>query len=367
MTIRVGMIGTSWWADAMYLPALKNHPHGQVTAICGRNRDTAQKVADQWSIPKVYTDYNALIDSGDVQAIIISTPNDTHYPIAIRALEAGLHVLCEKPLGLTYAEAHHMAELAEAKGVKHLTPFTYSHMPTNRYIKDLIDGGYIGKPYHLNLRYYAGYGRSGEYFWRFDVGKAGAGAVGDIGSHFLYLASWYYGQIASVSCQLSYNVPRPPVDASGQPYTVGDDAAIVTLQFENGAQGVVHVTTVAHEPTTFGQTHHMEFHGSEGTLYNFCDWDTVQRVSGARQGEKMQEHIIPEIYWGSARRDTVPNTYQDVFRTQDFMAREFVTAIAENLPLNPDFHDGAYIQRVIEAAVQSHHQRCWVDVESVGA
>ena len=151
--VKIGMVGTSWWADAMHLPALQAHPQAEITAICGRNAANAQKMAERWDIPQVYTDYRTMIDEGDLDAIVVSTANDTHYPITMKALEAGLHVLCEKPLALTYAHAQEMADLAEEKGLKHMVPFTYSFMPTARYIKELIEDGYIGQPYHLNLRY----------------------------------------------------------------------------------------------------------------------------------------------------------------------------------------------------------------------
>ena len=195
--ISVGLVGTSWWADLMYLPALENHSHGRITAVCGRNIERAQELANKWHIPHVYSDYNALIESGQVEALIVLTPNDSHYPITMKALEAGLHVLCEKPMGLNYDEARRMAELAGQKGVKHLVPFTWRFMPTSRYLKELIDSGYLGTPYHLYLRWYAGLGRGRDYNWRFDAGKAGTGALGDLGSHLIYLANWFFGGVAS--------------------------------------------------------------------------------------------------------------------------------------------------------------------------
>jgi predicted dehydrogenase len=364
--VSVGIVGTSWWADAMYLPALADHPNGRITAICGRNAENARLAAKRWNIPHVYTDYNEMIEKEPLQALIVCTLNDTHYPITMRAIEAGLHVLCEKPLGLSYAQAREMAELADRKDVKHMTPFTYRFMPTARFMKELVDSGYIGKPYHLNLRYYTGYGRKPEYINRFDKGKSGAGSVADIGSHFLYLAYWFFGEIATITCQLGKMIQRPPLDPQGQPYEQVDDTAMMMLTFKNGAQGTIHATTVAYEASTFGQTHHMELHGSEGTLYNVIDWDTVQRVSGARQGEgPVKEMAVPEHIWNGVRRDTVHNTYRDVFRTQNFMTRQFVSAIAENQPVEPDFHDGAYIQRIVEAAVISDREGCRVDVESI--
>lgn len=364
--ISVGIVGTSWWADAMFLPALKSHPHGRIAAACGRNRQRADAFAAKWGIDAVFDDYEAMIQSGDIDALIVSTQNDSHYDITMMALEQGLHVLCEKPLGLNYQQASQMATLAEEKGVKHMTPFTYRFMPTARYIHELINNDYIGQPYHLNLRYYAGFGRHDDYNWRYDTSIAGSGVVGDIGSHFFYLAYWMFGPIKAVSAQLGYFRDRPKRTPDGQPYEPADELATVLLDFENGAQGVVQVSCVAYEDTPLTQTHHMEFHGSGGTLYHVVDWDQTQRVSGAREGEgPVKELTVPDYIWGDVRRAPVQATYQDVFRTQNVMTRQWVTAIAENTATEPDFHDGAYIQRVIDASIQSHRERRWINVEDI--
>src|SRR4051812_16276416 len=98
--VRVGLVGTSWWSDAMYLPALADHPRGQITAVCGRDRAKAEAVASEWSISRVYTDWSAMLDSGDIDAVIVASPNETHHEIAMAALARDLPVLCEKPLGM---------------------------------------------------------------------------------------------------------------------------------------------------------------------------------------------------------------------------------------------------------------------------
>jgi len=366
--VSVGVIGTSWWADAMYLPALTNHPQADITAICGRRAEPANKMAQRWQIPHVFTEYEEMIESGLLDAILVLSGNENHYPATMKALEADLHTLCEKPLAMTYPEAAEMAQLAEAKNLKNMVPFTYCYMPTARYMISLLEEGYIGQPYHLNLRYYTGYGRDTAYNWRFDMGKAGSGAIGDIGSHFLYLATRFFGKIEGIHCKCGQLMERPATDPDGNLYEQAEEMAIMTVAFENGAQGVIHITTLAYEDTPFGQTHHVELHGSEGTLYSIIDWDKVQRVSGARQGEgAIRELPIPDQIWGNARRDTVHNTYRDIFREQDWMTREFITAIlAEDSgqPTYPTFRDGATIQQLIEAALQSDKEGRWVAVKN---
>jgi predicted dehydrogenase len=125
------------------------------------------------------------------------------------------------------------------------------------------------------------------------------------------------------------------------------------------------VTTVAWEGTSFGQTHNMEFHGSDGTLYSLVDWDNIQQVRGLKAGEKtgLQELPIPDSIWQGARHDTVHNTYRDIFRQQDHMTRQFITAIAEDKPCFPDFAEGARVQTLVDAAIHSgQNHSCWVAV-----
>ena len=365
-SLSVGMVGSSWWADSMHLPALDSHPHARTTAICGRNRRKAQALADVWRIPQVFTNYADMIDRADLDAVVIATPNDTHFPIAMRALNKGLHVLCEKPIALTYAQAREMAKTAAQRQLKTLVPFTYSFMPTARYLKELIAGGYIGQPYHLNMRYYTGFARDGEYMWRFDKRIAGSGILGDLGSHFLYIAEWLYGEITALTCRLSHIVPRADSDPTGNAYEVADDSCMLTLEFASGAMGMLHCTALCYEDTPFGQTHHMEFHGAGGTLYSDTDWDRLQQVRGARVGEgAVKELAIPEHIWGGARRDTVHNTYRDMFRSEDFMIRAFINSILNETPLKPDMADGARIQRLLSAALRSHETSRRIDVESI--
>ncbi len=365
-SLSVGMVGSSWWADAMHLPALASHPRVRTTAICGRNRQRAEDMAKTWGIPQVYTDYAEMIDQADLDAVVIATPNNTHYPITMRALRRNLHVLCEKPIALTYAQAREMAQTAAKANLKSLVPFTYSFMPTARYLKELIDSGFIGAPYHLNMRYYTGFARDGDYRWRFDKRIAGSGVLGDLGSHFLYIAEWLYGEITAITCRLSHIVPRPETDPAGAIYPVGDDSCMLTLEFANGAMGMIHCTALCYEDTPFGQTHHMEFHGAGGTLYSYTDWDTVQQVKGARVGEgPVRDLPIPAHIWGDARRDTVHNTYRDMFRSEDFMIRGFINSILHDTPLKPDLADGARIQRLLEAAELSHEASERIEVDRI--
>lgn len=364
--IPVGIIGTSWWADAMYLPALTNHPQAKVVAVCGRDEERAKAFAARWQVPQVYTDYNKLIENGDVEALIVATINKFHHPITMPALARGIHVLCEKPLALNRGEATDMAALAREKGAKTLVPFTYRYMPTNRYLKRLLDDGYIGQPYHLNMRYYGSHGRQPGYGWRYDPDLAGSGEVGNLGSHFLYLARWYFGEIVAVTCQTGQMVERGRLDPAGNPFTPTEDVGLMLLTFANGAQGVIHVTSVAYEDTAFGQRHQMELHGSEGTLYQHIDWLTTQEVRGTRAGEGDLKRLpVPDDIWGQARRDVVHDTYKDVFRKELLMTGEFIDAIVNDTPIEPNFDDGLRVQQLLDALMLSAAEGRRVDMSEM--
>ena len=114
-TVRIGLVGTSWWADSMYLPALADHPVGRITTLCGRDHGRARALADRWGVPGVSTDWQAMVDSGDLDAVIVASPNETHRDITLAALERGLPVLCEKPMTVTVEEAEDIAETARRR------------------------------------------------------------------------------------------------------------------------------------------------------------------------------------------------------------------------------------------------------------
>lgn len=141
---------------------------------------------------------------------------------------------------------------------------------------------------------------------------------------------------------------------------------MILLEFASGASGSLHVTSLAYEPGPFGQRHDMELHGSAGTLHTACDWIRVQRVDGCRTGDpEVHELPIPDRVFGNARRGAVHDTYRDVFREQDNMARGFVTAIANGEPASPDFRDGLAVQRVLDAAARSAREGRRVRIEDI--
>ncbi len=355
VTVRIGVFGTSWWADAMYLPAIESHPDGKAVAACGRDAERADRFADTWSIPGRFTDPQSMLDEAALDAVVIATPNNTHYELAMAAIEAGLHVLCEKPLAMNTAEAEAMAEAAAEHRAITLVPFTYHYMPVNRWVRQLVADGYIGRPLHVNLRYYSSFGHDPRYSWRFDPDVAGTGIIGDLGSHWIHLARWLLDDVeTSISATSTAFVERE-ARPDGSTYEPLEDSVAMTVRYRSGAYGVLQTSAVCWEGGPFGHSHHLDLHGDDGTIYARCDWDRTQEVRGLKRGSTEVPRVlpIPDDIWGGVRRDRVHDTYRDVFRSTDAMTRAWISAVAAGRPVQPDFAEGLAVQRVIDAAAAS--------------
>jgi predicted dehydrogenase len=357
--VHVGIVGTSWYAEFMHFLSLRSHPQAELIAICGRNRGHSEEMAAKYNIAKVFTDYKDMIHQGGLDAIIVAAPDDLHYEITKQALGAGLNVLCEKPLALTVQQAREMYEEAEKIKVKHMVMFTYRWMPFFRYVRDLIDQGYIGRCYHCEFRYLMGYGRQKEYQWRFDQKRAN-GVLGDMGSHMIDLARWLVGDISRVSAQLGVFVDRPGVD--GGRIDPANDCAFMLVEFANGAQGMIHVSAVAHLAVRDMQQQ-VNIYGEAGSLeidipYGGAGAGAVIRVA-RKQDEQFQTLEVPASYWGEVSRSEPFG----IFTKQSAGTRFFIDSILANNPVTPTFYDGYKAQQVIEAALVSHKSGNWVTIE----
>lgn len=357
--IRVSVVGTSEYAEFMHLSTLQNHPQVELTAICARNRERAEAMATKYQIPKVFTDYLEMIAQGNQDAIIVAAPDDLHYDITMQALDAGLHVLCEKPLASNAEQAREMFEKAERVGVKHMVTFTYRWMPFFRYVSDLVNQGYLGRCYHCEFRYLARYGRNEKYSWRFDRQRAN-GALADMGSHMIDLAHWLVGDICRVSAQLGFFIHR--VGPDGEQIDPANDSASLLVEFANGAQGMIHLSAVAYTADR-GMQQQVYLYGEAGSLEIDVPYYGDQAgafLRGARStDEQFQPLDIPAEYWGEVN----PTELLAVFTQQLAGPRAFIDAILKNYPATPSFYDGYKVQQVIEAALDAHQSGNWVTID----
>jgi predicted dehydrogenase len=272
----IGMVGYAFMGAAhsqawRTAPAFFDLPlTPRMAAICGRDREAAGGVAGRFGWESVETDWRRLLERDDIDVIDICTPGNTHAEIAIAALEAGKHVLCEKPLANTVEEAEAMAAAAEAasgRGVRAMVGFTYRRTPAVAFASRLVAEGRLGTIRHVRGQYLQDWlaDENAPLSWRLDKALAGSGALGDIGAHIIDMAQFVTGTpIASVSGLMETFVKTRPLagdsatlggtssaDAERGPVTV-DDAAAFTARFVGGAIGVAWRSTAppARSPST---------------------------------------------------------------------------------------------------------------------
>ena len=309
-------------------------------------------------VPQVFTDHREMIEKGGLDAVVVSSPDDTHYEMVMAALDAGLHVICEKPVALNADHARQMLDKAEAAGVKHMVYHTFRWLPTHRYIKQLVEDGYTGQLHHGLLRFIAGFGRSSNYSWHFD-GKRANGILGDSGSHFIDLARWFMGEITGVSAVLTNDYERQTDE--GQPVTPNNDAALLNLTFASGASASIQVSAVAHVAERWMEQEVM-LHGRDGTLETqlFLAKPQYTVCGVTSQEDTFSELSIPQSLMAGVSDE---NPLAGMFLEQPIGARLFVDCVLDDQMPEPTLYDGYKTQQVIDAAIESHNTGQRVAIE----
>ena len=360
--VAVGMIGTSWYADRMHLPALKSHEGARLVAICGRDQMRARELAGKYEIPNVYSDWRVMLQRGDLDAVVVAVPDDLHFAITMTALDAGLHVLCEKPLAFSLQQAETMLAKAESAGVRHMTYFTWRWVPHIQYLRQLVDQGYIGRCYDVQLHYVGSYARGAAPGWKWDR-QHGLGVLGDLGSHMIDLGRLLVGEMTQVQASLSVRVDKH--DAQGASFEPANDSASLILRFANGATGGMFVSAAA-DLGDLGQEMRIVLHGDKGTLEAYANAST-QIVSGLHDGaSEFRVLPVPESILGGIDQSASlwRQQFPRLFTEQPVGTRLFIDSILAGTPVSPSFRDGMKAQAVIEAAFESDLTGCWADVKA---
>lgn len=248
--IGVGMLGYAFMGKA-HSNAFKKMPYmiypppalPRLIAICGRSEEKVRQAAQRYGYEGYYTDWRRLIEDDRIGLLDNGGSNDLHAEPSIAAAEAGKHVLCEKPLARTAAEARAMLEAVREAAVKHMVAFNYRFVPALRYAHDLIKQGRLGRIYHFRALYLQEWllpHYETPYLWRLNKEASGSGAGGDLGAHIIDLAHFLVGDIRQVSAATrTFTEDRPLPDGSGMGRVDVDDAFVATLEFDHGAIGTL--------------------------------------------------------------------------------------------------------------------------------
>ena len=386
--LRVAMIGYGFmgaahsqgWRTAPRVFDLPAEP--EMAVVVGRNAEAVAAAAQKWGWAESATDWREVVARDDIDVVDIVTPGDSHAEIAIAALEAGKHVLCEKPLANTVAEAEAMAEAAgkaAALGIRAMVGFTYRRVPAVTFLRDLIAEGAVGTVNQVRASYRQDWLVDPEMplAWRLQKEHAGSGALGDIGAHAIDLAQFVTGQnIDKVSGVIDTIVKERPLldnsaSGSGLSGTAGagrgkvtvDDIAIFTGRFESGALASFEASRFA---TGRKNALQIEVSGDKGALaFDLEDLNSVQfydRTAPAdRQGFRKilvteAEHPYVSAWWPAGHM----LGYEHGFSHQ---VKDLVEAISNGTDPHPTFADGLRVQRVLDAVERSsENDSAWTRV-----
>lgn len=355
--VRVALIGCGGITLQNHLPGLALCPGTRVVALCDTDPAALERARLQTGIDTVSTRHEDILAREDVDAVIIATPNVTHAAIARAAVAAGKHVLCEKPLAMDAAEARSMADAADRAGVRHMTAFTYRFVPAMRYLVSLVQRGALGQIRHYRSCRLQDWGTRG-LGWRQVRRLAGTGELGDMLSHRIDFAHLLAGPIARLVADLKTLTP-----VRGDAPNDTDDWVALLAQFRSGASGVLESSKLASgRNESWRSLDYVEVNGDRASAVFFTGkWNELQM--GRAGGPGLEVVPVPREYWTwpGSPRDPAGGDPLVTFRYDQ--AFEFVDAIRNQRPCVPDFHAGARVQEVMDAAVRSASTRAWVELD----
>ncbi|MFI8420381.1 Gfo/Idh/MocA family protein [Streptomyces sp. NPDC085479] len=358
----MGAVHSQGWRTAGRAFPLPLRP--ELTAICGRDAGAVRAAADRMGWASTENDWRALLTRDDIDVIDICTPGDSHAEIAVAALDAGKHVLCEKPLANTVDEAAAMtAAAARNPGRIAMVGFNYRRTPALALARAMIGSGRLGALRHLRLTYLQDWLVDPDFplTWRLERERAGSGALGDLGAHIVDLAQHLAGEdLAGVTALTSTFVKERPLAGSrsasggaalGQ-VTV-DDAALFTGRFPSGALASFEASRFA---TGRKNALRLEVNGEHGSLafdlerlneLHFYDGTAPDAEAGFRRILVTEpEHPYLSGWWPPGHG----LGYEHTFVHQ---ARDLVQAVADGTRPSPSFADGLQVQRVLAAVEES--------------
>lgn len=342
------------------------------------NAEQAEQGRQRFGFEEASTDWRSVIERPDIDVVDIVTPNDSHAEIAIAAAKAGKHVICEKPLARTVAEAKAMLDAVQAAKVIHMVAFNYRRTPAVALARKYIAEGRIGKILNFRGTYLQDWSAdpNSPLSWRFSKKIAGSGTLGDIGTHVVDMARYLVGEIQAVNAMTKTYIRTRPLQAGGvdklgaaEKSTDGprgvvdvDDEVLTMLRFESGAIGSIEATRNAYGRNNFLT---FEVHGEKGSIvFNYERRDELQVMfaedpadaRGFRTVYTGPAHPYGEGLW------PIPGLGIGYTETKIVEAYDLFKAIASGEQPSPNFLDGYVIECIAEAILKSAESGLWVEV-----
>lgn len=356
--IGVAIVGTGF-GQKVHLPALQHHPRTEVIAIYNQNLGKAKVIADSQQIPYAYNSLTKILNLPEVEAVALSTPPFLHYEMGQEIIEAGKHLLLEKPMNLCATETRELYHLAQQKGVVVTTDFEFRYIPAWQLLAEYLQQDYVGKIRLIKIDWLVNSRANPQREWNWYSRKdMGGGALGAVGSHAFDYISWLFGSVKRLSAHLSCAIDeRPDPNEAGKLKPVdADDTCLIMLELEDNIPCQLTISSV----TYGGRGHWLEIYGERGTLVlgsdNLKDYVHGFRLMAAPADKPLTEVEIPQ-------RLAFPQVFADG-RLAPFIrvVDRWLEAINQGQSLTPSLREGVYSQLLMDLTHQSHQQRTWVDV-----
>jgi predicted dehydrogenase len=331
MVVGAGVVGLGFGAR-IHVPGLRRIEGVEVVAVCARRG--AVEAADRLGVPSAYTDWRELVADERVLLVSIASPPVTHRPIALEALAAGKAVLCEKPLGLTVAEAEEMAAAASRAGVATMPDFEFREVPAFARAADRLGGGALGDVAAADVVWTLPPKPSPQPGWKSDR-KLGGGTLLSLGVHVFDYLEWYVGPVRRVRGRLEH--------AAGPSADTGCE---VELEHASGARSTLRLSSAAEQPAG----HVLTLQGSRGTLVlENSDLADYMRAFRLRLDGGRRETLEPE-----------PTDEDGRLAPFAALAGRLITAVREGTAVYPSFEEGLRAQRIAVAVEESDRTEGWV-------
>jgi predicted dehydrogenase len=344
----------------------------RLKVICGRDREAAEAAAKQLGWDEVETDWRVVVERDDIDVIDVSTPGHLHHDQVMAAAAAGKHIICEKPLANTLADAKDMLKAVQKAGVKHMLMHNYRKIPAVALVRRMVDEGRLGEIYHYHGAYLQDWIMDPQFplVWRLDKKLAGAGALGDIGSHAIDLARYLNAEFKTVTGQMTTFIKERPLagedggrlqaKAGGGigKVTVDDDANFLA-RFANGSVGVFESSRFCGGRRNYNT---FQIYGSKGSVaFNLERMNELEFYDGteprAEEGYKtigVTESVHPYVgaWWPSGHIIGYEHTFVHA-------VHDFLVALENDTMPSPNFTDGVKNQAVLEAVERSAKSGKW--------
>ena len=341
--VRLAILGTGRMAD-FHAERFREVPSCQMLAAVDVDRARAEAFCKKHGIPVAYTDLEEVLARPDIDGVSNVTPDAFHAPLSIKCLQAGKHVLCEKPLALNYADARRMVAVANKSGRINMINLSYRDWSCIQGVASLVQRGGLGEMRHVEASYlqswlpskiWGDWRTTPTWLWRLSTSHGSKGALGDVGVHIIDFATYPVGHISSVYCRLKA-FRKAPRDRVGEYVLDANDSAVLSIEFKNGALGTIHTTRWAggHINRLY-----LKISGTKGSV----EIDSERTTSGYRisVGKDLDKGL-----WKDVTTAPVPNMY-----------RRFVTSILTGKQDQPEFSRGAEIQRILDACFKSDEEQ----------